>query len=238
MIGRLTRNTDPHQKCSRRNPDAIGPIAAPAPEMPAQMAIALARSRPGNTFVRIDSVEGMTNAAPTPITARETITIAESSANAPSREPSPNTTRPACSAPLRPKRSPRAAAVNSSPAKIEAVGVDDPLDLGVAGPDAAELRRLLHRRQRHVEDGVADDHDHQRRAQDGEDLPAPVVDEGVDPVVLVGCDIRRYGRVSILVPVPLRRPSRTSSPGVFVSCFRYATVVTADASPWSRFLRP
>ena len=51
MIGTLTRNTEPHQKCSSRRPEATGPIAAPAPEMPAQMAIALARSRAGNTLV-------------------------------------------------------------------------------------------------------------------------------------------------------------------------------------------
>ena len=47
----------------------------PAPEMPAQMAIALARSRAGKTLARIDSVEGMTNAAPTPMMAREAISM-------------------------------------------------------------------------------------------------------------------------------------------------------------------
>ena len=74
MIGRLMRKTEPHQKCSSRSPEVTGPIAAPAPEMPAQMAIALARSRPGKTLVRIDSVEGMMNAAPTPMIARPAIT--------------------------------------------------------------------------------------------------------------------------------------------------------------------
>ena len=117
MIGRLTRNTEPHQKCSSSRPEASGPIAAPLPEMPAQMAIALARSRAGNTLVRIDSVDGMTNAAPMPMIARATMSMAGLSARAPSSEPAANTTRPACSAPLRPKRSPSAAAVNSRPAK-------------------------------------------------------------------------------------------------------------------------
>ena len=116
MIGRLTRNTEPHQKCSSSRPEASGPRAAPLPEMPAQMAIALACSRRGKTLVRIDSVDGMTNAAPTPITALATISIVGSSAKAPNAEPAANTTRPACRAPLRPKRSPRAAARNSRPA--------------------------------------------------------------------------------------------------------------------------
>ena len=116
MIGRLTRNTDPHQKRSSSRPEASGPSAAPLPEMPAQMAIAFACSRRGKTLVRIDSVDGITNAAPTPITARATISIAGSSAKAPKAEPAANTTSPAWSAPLRPKRSPSAAARNSNPA--------------------------------------------------------------------------------------------------------------------------
>ena len=75
MIGMFTRNTDPHQKCSSSRPDAIGPSAAPDPAMPAHRAIALARSRVGKTLVRIDSVDGMTNAAPTPMIARATMSI-------------------------------------------------------------------------------------------------------------------------------------------------------------------
>ncbi len=118
MIGRLMRNTEPHQKCSSSRPEVIGPMAAPLPAMPAQMAIALARSRTGKTLVRIDSVEGMTNAAPMPITARAAMSTPGLSAKAPRMEPAAKTTRPACKAPLRPKRSPSAAAVNRSPAKI------------------------------------------------------------------------------------------------------------------------
>ena len=44
-----------------------GPIEPATPVVVAQIAIALARSRGGNTFTRIDSVDGMMNAAPTPI---------------------------------------------------------------------------------------------------------------------------------------------------------------------------
>ena len=95
-------------------------MAAPAPEMPAHTAIALARSRVGKTLVRIESVDGMTNAAPTPMIARAAITWPEVSASAPNSEPSPNTTRPSWRAPLRPKRSPRAPAVKRRPAKTSA----------------------------------------------------------------------------------------------------------------------
>ena len=86
--------------------------------MPAHRAIALARSRDGNTLVRIDSVDGITNAAPMPMIARATMSMLGPSATAPTTEPAAKITSPACSAPLRPKRSPSAAAVNSSPAKI------------------------------------------------------------------------------------------------------------------------
>ena len=86
--------------------------------MPAHRAIALARSRTGNTFVRIDSVDGMTNAAPMPMIVRATMSISGLWGSAPSVDPAANTTSPACSAPLRPNRSPSAAAVNSRPAKI------------------------------------------------------------------------------------------------------------------------
>ena len=44
-------------------------MATPAPDMPAQMAMAWVRSWAGKTLVRIDSVDGMTNAAPRPMIA-------------------------------------------------------------------------------------------------------------------------------------------------------------------------
>ena len=65
MIGTLTKKTDPHEKCSSRKPLTTGPTAAPPPEIPAHTAMALPRSCGGKTLVRIESVAGMTNAAPT-----------------------------------------------------------------------------------------------------------------------------------------------------------------------------
>ncbi len=41
--GTAMRNTDPHEKCSRRTPPTIGPSAAPAENIDAQMAIARRR---------------------------------------------------------------------------------------------------------------------------------------------------------------------------------------------------
>src|SRR5215469_12453425 len=69
--GTLTRNTEPHQNRWSSHPPAIGPMAIPMPDTPAQMPIALPRS-PGsrNVLVRIDRVDGMMIAPPTPISDR------------------------------------------------------------------------------------------------------------------------------------------------------------------------
>ena len=74
QIGTLISSTDPHQKCSRRNPPAIGPRATAAPVTADQMPIAWARSLASvNTFDRIASVVGKIRAAPMPIRARAAI---------------------------------------------------------------------------------------------------------------------------------------------------------------------
>ncbi len=117
MIGTLTKNTEPHQKCSSRKPLAIGPMAAPAPAMPAQMAMALVRSvrreDVGQDRQRGRHDEGGAETHDGPAgddRARRCWT------NAASNEPARNTSRPTCSAPLRPKRSPSAPAVKRNPA--------------------------------------------------------------------------------------------------------------------------
>ena len=92
-------------------------MAAPAPEMPAQMAMALGRSWAGKTLVRIDRVDGMMNAAARPMIARAAMIWPELSANEANSAPTMNRTRPNCRAPLRPNRSPMVPAVKSMPAK-------------------------------------------------------------------------------------------------------------------------
>src|SRR6266516_1696525 len=104
--GMLTRKTAPQEKWSRRKPPDTGPIAIPSPDTPAQIAIAFARSPAGKTFVRIESVDGMMNAAPTPIRARVEISAVAEPAKAEATDPAPKIRRPATSAFLRPKRSP------------------------------------------------------------------------------------------------------------------------------------
>ena len=115
-MGMLTRNTAVQSKCSISQPPATGPTAIPSPATAAQMPIALGRSSAGKTFVRMDSVEGMMSAPPTPIRARLAIRASALGANAESSDPAPNTERPATSALRRPKRSPRLPIVSSSPA--------------------------------------------------------------------------------------------------------------------------
>ena len=116
MKGTLTRNTDPYQKCPSIHPLRSGPIMPAAPLTPAQIAIAFVRSCAGNTFTRIERVEGMMNAAQPPMNARQAmichIDVEADASSTPKKKP----TRPSCSAPLRPYRSPIAPAVNSSPA--------------------------------------------------------------------------------------------------------------------------
>ena len=64
----------------------------------------------------IESVAGMISAAPTPISARTAITWSAESATSAPRLASPKIETPACSASLRPKRSPSVPKTSSSPA--------------------------------------------------------------------------------------------------------------------------
>ena len=120
-IGTLTRNTDPHQKWASRNPPRIGPMATPIPVDPDQMPMALARSAsPVNTLVRMDSVDGMRAAAPTPMTARASVNRSGLPDRAAAADPPPNTRSPPRKTHLRPSRSPRAPIDSRRPANTTA----------------------------------------------------------------------------------------------------------------------
>ena len=119
-IGTLTSKVEPHQNPSSRPPVMIGPSDPPAPAKPAQMAIALMRSCGGKIDVMIDRVAGMMNAAPMPMRPRLAITCVGLVARPPSSALNANTRRPPTRARRRPKRSPRAPAVSSSPANTTA----------------------------------------------------------------------------------------------------------------------
>ena len=112
----MTRKIQLQSACSISQPPETGPIAIPTPENPAQIPIALPRSDAGNVAVRIDSVEGMMKAPPTPISARIAINSSGEPATAEPSEPVPNTSSPNDSARLRPNRSPSEPAVSSTPA--------------------------------------------------------------------------------------------------------------------------
>jgi hypothetical protein len=71
--GTLIRKTEPHQKFSSSRPPTIGPMATPRPTAPAQMPMARGRSCGVKTLAMIESVAGMTAAAPRPISARAAI---------------------------------------------------------------------------------------------------------------------------------------------------------------------
>lgn len=105
-----------HENHSRSSPDANRPSTAPPPATPTHSPTARPRSSGGNEVVITDSVVGMTNAAPTPITARQAMTTVGSEARAATAAPEPKIARPASSVPLRPYRSPTAPANSSSPA--------------------------------------------------------------------------------------------------------------------------
>ena len=119
-IGTFTSRVEPHQNHSSSPPVTIGPIEAPAAAKPAHTAMARGRSSGGKIDVMIDSVAGIVNAAPMPITPRLAMTSDASVASPAMRAPTPNTPRPASRQRRRPNRSPIAPALSSRPANTTA----------------------------------------------------------------------------------------------------------------------
>ncbi len=98
----MTPNTDRHEKTSSSAPDTTTPSTAAPPATPAQMLTALTRWAGGKVPVIVDSVAGMTSAAPRPMTARSPISTVASEAIIAAAEPMPNTARPMISSRRRP----------------------------------------------------------------------------------------------------------------------------------------
>ena len=93
-IGTLIQNTALQSNASSSAPPATGPSTMPMPDTAAQAPIARPRSSAGKIAVMIESVEGMMNAPPTPISARVAVSISLLVASAEAAEPTAKTTSP------------------------------------------------------------------------------------------------------------------------------------------------
>ena len=127
----LRPNTDCHSQNSSKAPDTSRPRIAAPPATAAHTLTALTRSDSGNVPVIVESVAGITRAAPMPITARRPISsfgppaVIATASRGEDREP-------------RDQREPASVAVaeraggEQQRRERERVGVDDPLELGGA----------------------------------------------------------------------------------------------------------
>src|SRR3954452_1530235 len=117
IAGVLIRNTEPHQKCSSRNPPSTGPMVMPPISTALQNAIAFDRCAGSWNMFRISaSVDGIRVAPPMPSTARATINCSGFCAYAAATEATPKPIAPNSSSRRRPIRSPSEPMVISRPA--------------------------------------------------------------------------------------------------------------------------
>ena len=116
-IGTLIQKIHCQARPSAIAPPITGPPPTARPVRPCSAPIAEPRRSGGNAAPTSVSASGMTNAAPTPWTARATISAVASGASAQAAEARANSARPAANRRRRPKRSPSADAVISSTAK-------------------------------------------------------------------------------------------------------------------------
>ena len=97
-------------------PPTSGPTAAMPPIVEPQTAKAIARSRPTNTALSVESVAGRIMAAPTPCTSRAPISSSAEPAAPAARLARTNTAMPTAKMRRRPYRSPTRPTVSSSAA--------------------------------------------------------------------------------------------------------------------------
>ena len=120
-IGTLTRKIDPHQNLESSSPPAMGPMAIPSPIVPPQTPMAR-RARRGSRkmSLMIASDVGIVSAAPTPMRARNAMSVVTEPDRAAPTDPNANTVSPMRKNRLRPKRSARVPPTRSRPAKTMA----------------------------------------------------------------------------------------------------------------------
>ena len=192
----------------------MGPMAAPAPEMPAQMAMALGRSWAGKTLVRIDRVDGMTKAAATPMTARAAMTMLGGVGDGGHGGADQEEAQAGLQGALAAEAVADGAGGEEQAGEHQGVGVDHPLERAGGGVELPGQRG-----QGHVQAGVADDDDQQARAQHGEDRPAALVDRrgrsrgrgGGGHGVLLGCARRPASSATPADQNPRRAGDRPST---------------------------
>ncbi len=115
--GTLRKKIECHVKWSIRMPPSTGLPTSASIDTEPHAAIALPRSSASKTVMRIESVDGMISAPPTPIATRTAITSPGFVQNVAASDAAPNSTSPISITFRRPKRSPRLPEVSSRPAK-------------------------------------------------------------------------------------------------------------------------
>ncbi|MHC2510002.1 hypothetical protein ACVII1_005240 [Bradyrhizobium elkanii] len=117
-IGRLIQKIQRQPRCSVMKPPIAGPMISAHPVMPLKTPSARARSSRPKAPLRIAIASGITSAAPAPCRARAAIRAAALPASAQAADATTNRPIPAANILRRPNRSPSAAPVRSSTAKV------------------------------------------------------------------------------------------------------------------------
>ena len=146
-------------------PPTSGPIASASAETPAQMPIAVPRSRGGNVAAMIESVAGFISAAPAPCRTRAPMSISDEVGEAAQERREREDDDPDDEDQPAPVGVGELAADQHQRGERQRVAGDDPLELGEIGAEVA-----LDRRQRDVHDRVVE-HDHEQPERDGGERP-------------------------------------------------------------------
>ncbi len=115
--GTLMKKIACQEKWSISTPPRTGLPTSPSIDTEPQAAIALPRSSSSKTVMRIERVDGMISAPPTPIATRTAITSPGVAQKDAAREAAPKSSSPISITFRRPKRSPRLPEVSRRPAK-------------------------------------------------------------------------------------------------------------------------
>jgi hypothetical protein len=118
-IGRLIQKIHRHPRVSVMKPPTAGPIMRAHPVMPLNMPNARARTSLANSPLRMAIASGLTRAAPAPWADRAAISVSTLPDSAHAIDARVNRKMPAANIARRLKRSPSAAPVSSSTAKVK-----------------------------------------------------------------------------------------------------------------------